>query len=55
MGEVCQMLTAETVVAIRILQKVWVHRSYFAAAAAAADDDVVVVVEGMVAVGYWRS
>lgn len=48
------MLTAETVVAIRILQKVWVHRSYFAAAAAA-DDDVVVVVEGMVAVGYWRS
>lgn len=51
------MLTAETVVAIRILQKVWVHRSYFAAAAAAAadDDDDDVVVEGMVAVGYWRS
>ena len=47
-------MTAETVVAIRILQKVWVHRSYFAAAAAADDDDVVVV-EGMVAVGYWRS
>ena len=50
-------MTAETVVAIRILQKVWVHRSYFAAAAAAAadDDDDVVVVEGIVAVGYWRS
>ena len=50
-------MTAETVVAIRILQKVWVHRSYFAAAAAAAadDDDDDVVVEGMVAVGYWRS